>query len=41
MIELFRVLAKEVAKNLGYEYPDTIDEKVTAYCKKIEMSEKE
>jgi aminoglycoside 6-adenylyltransferase len=37
MIELFRALAQEVANNLGYEYPDTIDEKVTAYCKKVKM----
>ena len=33
-IDLFRKLAKYVADNLGYEYPDETDRKITAYCKK-------
>ncbi len=37
MIDLFRKLAKNVAKNLGYEYPYKIDQKVTEYCKKVKM----
>jgi hypothetical protein len=41
MIDLFRKLAKEVGDNLGYEYPEKIDEQVTAYCKKIKTSKKE
>jgi aminoglycoside 6-adenylyltransferase len=41
MIDLFRTLAKEVGDNLGYEYPEKIDEQVTAYCKKIKTSKKE
>lgn len=35
MIDLFRKLAKSVAKYLGYEYPYEIDQKVTEYCKKV------
>jgi len=38
MIDLFRKLAKSVAKNLGYEYLDEIDQKVTEYCKKVKKS---
>jgi aminoglycoside 6-adenylyltransferase len=41
MIALFRKLAKKVGDNLGYEYPEKIDEQVTAYCKKIKTSKKE
>jgi aminoglycoside 6-adenylyltransferase len=41
MIDLFRTLAKEVGDNLGYEYPEKIDEQVTAYCKKIKTTKKE
>lgn len=35
MIDLFGKLAKDVAKNLEYEYPDEIDQKVTEYYKKV------
>lgn len=41
MIDLFRKLAKDVAKNLGYEYPDEIDQKVTEYCNKVKASKVE
>lgn len=35
MIELFRRLAKEVARNLRYEYPENIDRKIIEYCKNL------
>jgi len=41
MIELFRKLAKNVAKNLGYEYPDKIDQEVTEYFKKVKVTKVE
>ena len=36
-IGLFRKLAKRVAKDLGYDYPDTLDHKVTDYCRQIKQ----
>lgn len=38
MIRLFRRLAKEVAKNQGYDYPDEIDRKVTEYSQKVKAA---
>ncbi|MBN1188958.1 MAG: aminoglycoside 6-adenylyltransferase [Dehalococcoidales bacterium] len=39
MIDLFRKLAKEVARNLGFQYPDSTDQKVTRYCRKLRYTQ--
>ena len=35
MTDLFRKLAKEVANELGYEYPDQVDQEVMEFCGEI------
>jgi aminoglycoside 6-adenylyltransferase len=35
MIALFRRLARELACELGYSYPEELDKNVTAYCSNI------
>jgi len=39
-VGFFKKLAKDVAKKLGYSYPDEIDLKVTEYCRKASTLEK-
>ena len=40
MISLFRRLAREVARNEQYNYPEGTDRKVAEYCLKIQATEK-
>jgi aminoglycoside 6-adenylyltransferase len=35
LIGLFRKLATYVAQDLGYDYPDALDRRVTAYCRRV------
>jgi len=35
LIQVFGKLAKHVAANLGYEYPKTLDARITGYCAEI------
>ncbi len=37
LFKLFRRLAKEVAENLDYKYPDDLDQEVTKYCDQVRL----
>ena len=35
LLELFRKLAAYVARDLGYDYPQALDRRIMAYCRRV------